>query len=445
VASIVAGIASELLLWRIGPWTALLAWSGVTLGVLGAAVVSGASTDYPRFVTPIMAPLVVAAAGGTAVVLRRLARGVAAATRTGSATGWSVLAAGLLLVAATPSAVGGFAREAHGYEVPDPIGLAGAAAWTQEHLAVDQVILAPAREGKWIEGMSGRGALFSNSVRYSFRPEEWQRSLAADTLLRSSAGAVANEFFFVKLTDAGAADGAARGLTIAANHGGEFVDLLTTVPSGTAVVDAGGATLATLANLAPAIPGRTLRVQGDDALAATVWSGARKGATVTLHQAVSVHRGASTLELTLAVPDDVPAASLALALNAGGDDLVDAVEVKGAEANLTYRPLGSQAPRLRLFASGPDAVIEQLPNGRLVVRADGHQLRLLVTDLTGAAFPSVGLQALDPARLLDHYGVHAAVLQRDPALAARQRRLEGLGFRVVGSSGAYELLLRAAP
>jgi hypothetical protein len=67
---------------------------------------------------------------------------------------------------------------------------------------------------------------------------------------------------------------------------------------------------------------------------------------------------------------------------------------------------------------------------------------VLITDLTAADFPSMGLQALDPAQLADRYGVRAALLQRGPALAARERRLEGIGFRVARTSGAYELMIR---
>ncbi len=442
IGSTLLGAARELAARRIGPWVAMLAWSGITFGVLGAAVLTGASTDYPRFVTPIMAPLVVAAAGGAAFILLSAGSAAAHAMRLGSPSGWGVFAAGVLLAIATPSAVGGFAQEAHGYEVADSIGLSGASSWIRANLGVDDAVLTNAREGKWIEGLSGRGALFSNSIRYSFRPDEWQRSLAADTLLRSTGGALVNEFFFTKLTDAGAPDGSPRALAVAANHGGEFVDLLGTAPSGTTIVGADGATLATLANLQ--LASSTLGVQGDDAISQTVWSGARKGSTVELHRTVTLHQSSSTLEITLAVPDSVASQSLELTLTPGGDTPLDRAELRSDEANLFYRPLGSSAPHLRIVAAGTDAGILQRPNGRIVAHAGGRSLRVLITNLTAADFPEVGLQALDPAQLVERYGVHAALLQRDPALAARQRRLERLGFRVATTSGAYVLLVRDA-
>jgi hypothetical protein len=436
----IVGAGVELARRRIGPWLAILAWLGVTLGVLGAAIMSGASTDYPRFVTPIMAPLVVAAAGGVAVLLRAAGSAVASGTRTGSPRGWAVLAAGMLLAAAIPSAVGGFGREAHGYEVADAPGLSDASAWIRANLPADAVVRAGAREGKWIEGLSGRGALFSNAVRYSFRAEEWQRSLAADTLLRSTGGALANEFFFARLTDAGAFDASPRSVAIAANHGGEFVDLLSTVSAGTSVLAPDGSVLATLANLD--LSSASLGLQGDDAVSQTVWTGARAGGSVELHRTVSLHRSGSTLELELAVPDSLASGSLELTLSPAGATALERTELRGTEANLWYRPLGSQPPHLRIVVAGTNATLRSQPNGRLLAHADGRLLRVLVTDLTAADFPGIGLQALDPAQLVDHYGVRAALLQRDPSLAARERRLESLGFHVATRTGAYELLLR---
>jgi hypothetical protein len=440
--SSVLGAGREVAARRIGPWLAILSWIGVTFAVLGAAIVTGASTDYPRFVTPIMAPLVVAAAGGAAWALKRAGGFVVGAARVGSPSGWSVLVAGILLAIATPASVGGFAQEAHGYEVPDRLGLSDASSWIRQNLGADDVVLTTAREGKWIEGMSGRGSLFSNSIRYSFRPEEWQRRLAADTLLRSSGGALANEFFFARLTDAGAFDGSPRALSIAANHGGEFIDLLASVPSGTTVQGTDGSTLATLANLQ--LSSASLDVRGDDAVSQTVWSGERKGSTLELHRTATLHRSSSTLEISMAVPDSVASQSLAMALNPGGDTPLDRAELRNDEANLWYRPLGSSAPHLRVVVSGTNAGILQRPNGQLVAHADGRSLRVLITDLTAADFPSVGLQALDPAQLVTQYDVRAALLQRGPAAAARERRLAGLGFHVAATSGAYDLLLRGA-
>lgn len=438
--AVAVGAVAELRRRRIGSWMALAAWAAITLGVLGVAVASGAATDYPRFVTPIMAPFVIAAGGAVAIGLRAVGRRVVEQTHVGSQAGWSAALAVLLVAAAVPPAVGEFGREARGYEVTDQAGLAESARWIDAHLAANGVVLTTAREGKWIEGLSGRGTLFSNAVRYSFRPDEWQRSFAADALLQGVGGALVNEFFFAKLSDAGASDALPRGVVIAANHGGEYIDLLRTLPSATSVSDASDTPLATLSNLD--LDTKQLLIRDDDAIAESVWTGARRDKSVALHQQVSLRRGSSTLQIELAVPDSVPSAGIDLSVTAGSGSQLDSVSLRGNEATLVYRPIGSGSPQLRMVASGQSATIVQGDHGALIAHADGRTLRLLVTDLTGAAFPSAGLQALDPGDLVRAYDIQAALLKRDPALAARERRLEALGFQPVATVGTYELLQR---
>jgi hypothetical protein len=278
-------------------------------------------------------------------------------------------------------------------------------------------------------------------VRYNFRPDEWERSFAADALLQGVGGALVNEFFFAKLSDAGASDALPRGVVIAANHGGEYVDLLRTLPSATTVSDGTGTRLATLSNLD--LETKQLLTHGDDALAESVWTESPAGGSVALHQRMSLRRGSSTFEIELAVPDSVPSGSIELSMMPGGGSQLDSVSLHGSEANLVYRPIGSGSPQLRIVASGLNAAIVQSENGALVAHADGRTLRLLVTDLTGAAFPTAGLQALDPEALVTEYDIQAALLRRDPSLAARERRLRALGFEPASTIGTYELLRRA--
>jgi hypothetical protein len=440
-AAIVGGTVGELRRRRVASWTALAAWTVIALAVLCVAVAGGVATDYPRFVTPIMAPFVIAVGAAVAIVLRTVGTWAVRRARAGSGSGWSVALAALLVAVAVPAAVGEFAQEARGYEVSDPSALAESARWINAHLPAQAVVLTTAREGKWIEGLSGRGTLFANSVRYNFRPDEWERSFAADALLQGVGGALVNEFFFAKLSDAGASDALPRGVVIAANHGGEYVDLLRTLPSATTVSDGTGTRLATLSNLD--LETKQLLTHGDDALAESVWTESPAGGSVALHQRMSLRRGSSTFEIELAVPDSVPSGSIELSMMPGGGSQLDSVSLHGSEANLVYRPIGSGSPQLRIVASGLNAAIVQSENGALVAHADGRTLRLLVTDLTGAAFPTAGLQALDPEALVTEYDIQAALLRRDPSLAARERRLRALGFEPASTIGTYELLRRA--
>ena len=48
---------------RADGYVLLLAWIAVVWGALAYSMVSGAATDYPRFATVLLAPVVTAAAG----------------------------------------------------------------------------------------------------------------------------------------------------------------------------------------------------------------------------------------------------------------------------------------------------------------------------------------------------------------------------------------------
>ena len=160
----------------------------------------------------------------------------------------------------------------------EPASLQEAVSWIEANVAPGATVLAPVREGKWIEGLSGRAALFSSAVRYSFRPDEWRRSLAADTLLRSG-GALVNGYFFVRLTDDVADAAVPRGMAIGVNHGGEYLDLLRIAPAETRIFDARRGDPGHAAE-----PPGEGRIATGDGLAASVissWSGERQGAPVS--------------------------------------------------------------------------------------------------------------------------------------------------------------------
>src|SRR4029079_9632348 len=84
-------------------------------------------------------------------------------------------------------------------------------------------VLTSVRDGKWVEGLTGREALFNLPVRFAVRPDEWQRSVDADTILRSSA-ALTNQFYFVKFSEPASTGSATApgAITISMKHGGEL-------------------------------------------------------------------------------------------------------------------------------------------------------------------------------------------------------------------------------
>lgn len=442
LAAILVGAVRERIRRRRGPWVVLATWTAITLAVLLTAVLTRAATDYPRFATPVLAPLVIGAAGALSVAVRVVSGWLRARTRRGTPVGWSLAALVAVIAVSTPLAVDRFRTEANGYRLRDEAGLIAAATWIDANLGLPGTVLAPVREAKWIEGLTGRAALFSNAFRYSFRAEEWQRSLVADTLLRSN-GALVNQFFFVRLTAPGADQSAARGLAIAANHGGEYVDLLTLVPDRTRILgtDPGQPILATLTNLAPV--GREVAGAADQLRVTTAWTGQRQAMPVSYRQAVVLRRESSVLDLQVAVETSLPVEGLQLELRPAAGIWSSSVAVDGRAATISFARIGSGEPRLRVVLAGGEGVLRPTATGGLRIRSSETRVRLLITDLTAASSPSVTLEWLDPAQLLQRYGVQAILLARDPTLDARRARMEALGFRLARDFGSYIVLVRA--
>jgi hypothetical protein len=346
-----------------------------------------------------------------------------------------------VVVVGAPLAVDRFKTEANGYQLRDAASLSQAVSWMDANLSPQATVLAPVREAKWIEGLTGRAALFSNAFRYSFRAEEWQRSLAADTLLRSR-GALVNQFFFARLTADGSDPFAARGLVVAANHGGEYLDLLTTVPGRTRILGAAPdqPILATLANLAPA--GREVTITPAELQVTTSWTGERQGVPVTYRQSVMLRQDSSVLDLRLSIETTLPVEGLQFELRPAAGIRSSEVNVDGQVATISFIRIGSGEPQLRVVLAGSEGVLRPTATGGLRIRSSETQVRLLITDLTAASSPSVQLQWLDPEQLIERYGVQAVLLARDPTLDGRRARMEALDFQLVGDYGTYVLLVR---
>jgi hypothetical protein len=440
---IAVGLGSlvELTRRRHGPWIVLGTWTAVTLAVLLVAVLTRAATDYPRFATPVLAPLVIGAAGAVSLAMRVVSGRLVKSTRRGTVLGWSMAALVLTVVVGAPLAVDRFKTEANGYQLRDAASLSEAASWMDANLGQQATVLAPVREAKWIEGLTGRAALFSNAFRYSFRVEEWQRSLAADALLRSS-GSLVNQFFFARLTTDGADPSAARGLTIAANHGGEYVDLVASVPAHTRIlgINPDQPTLATVTNLAPA--GREVTFTPDEVHVTTSWTAERQGVPVTYRQAVVLRKDSSVLDLRLSIETTLPVAGLEFELGPAAGMRSSEITFEGRAATISFTRIGSGEPRLRVAVAGGDGILRRTATGGLRILSTETQVRVLITDLTAASSPSVTLQWLDPAQLIEDYGVQAVLLARDPTLDARRARMEALDFQVARTFGPYVLLVR---
>ncbi len=415
--------------------TILLAWVAASWGAFAVSALGGASTDYPRFGPLLVIPLVVV----VAAALTQLASAVGRRSAHRLNADHGLVGVALAIVVLAPFSIANYQTQAQGYRLPDDVSLAAAASWADSRVIPGKTILAPVREAKWVEGLTGRSALFASQVRYAFRPVEWDRSLAAGTLLRGDAGLV-NETFNLTLNDGvpSADFEQPRALLIAANHGGEYVDLLRLVPASSLVLAGDGNTLVSLPALAPA--GFDRAATSASVATMTTWVGVRAGQTVRYSEGVDLAAGSASFGLHLRATSQLPLGGLRAELKAQSGTAILNVELADQSAIVTFARFGRTEPRLRIDL--PNGTITANDSGSLFLATTGSDLSVTVTDLT-AGGASASLRLLDPRAVVDDYGVGAVILHRDPAYEDRRDRLELLGFRVAHDDGPYVVMVRA--
>ena len=428
---------------RLGPYVVLSAWAVAAWGSLLLSVLSQASTDYPRFATPLLAPLIVAGAGGLLWLSRWLARYLRARNPDMRRVDWRL---GVLAIVCLMGPLGfqKYANHVRFYQPLDAAGLVSVGTWLNEELTAGESVVSPVREGKWIEGVTGRAAIFSQPVRYTFRPVERQRSLVADAIVRSTL-AVASHDFFLKFSH-GASNGqrtVPRGLIVGANHRGEFLDLLQIPASEVRVLGTAGPDdiRATLLGSRP--QGIDQSVLQNEAMVSTTWNGGQPEGAFTLTETTILHGDSPSFELI----DQVAAATqpvgvIELQLWPLVPTTAARVDRSGQQADLYFPQAGLEEPKLRIEVVGANGVISLGQDGVLTVRSATDKVHLKVTDLTTGEGTS-SVQILDPAQLIQAYDVAAVLLIRyDPAFEVRQRRIEDLGYRLGLAAGAYALMVR---
>ncbi len=212
----------------------LIAWAAAVFGFLLLTIVRNVGTEYPRFMYPMLQPVCIAA-GGTLYLLIRdaAARWSPSLTTVGLVTFGAVA---LLLVAAGPSTAESYRHEASAYRMAGLPGLLASIQQTNARLDDKAQILSTVSVGKWVEGTTGRPALFFMPNRYIFRPIERERALAADVVLRSSL-VVTNGQLLLRYTEF--ANGQPSHPWIAINHRGEYLDLMQLSPFETIITGEG--------------------------------------------------------------------------------------------------------------------------------------------------------------------------------------------------------------
>jgi hypothetical protein len=420
---------------RLDGYVVLLAWVAVTWGALIYSMMSATGTDYPRFATPLLAPIAVAASAAAVWLLNALASSLR-----NRGYGWPpnalmalVVLGGVLVTA--PMVVARHGEQSDYYDLRDATALTTAVTWVDERLGTSrQAVLTDVREGKWVEGLTGREALFSQPVRYAFRQTEWQRSVDADALLRSTTALTSGligAFFTDTVTNAGRT--APVGLVVRANHGGELMDLLSLPWAETTIV---GDHATVRAN--QLVPVRVKEsASGQQVSLGTVWSD-RTG-TLSLSQSVTVWRDSAALRLTHWSPGN----RIQMVLRPPLGVAITSFTQRGQEATVCFTQFGDSQPCLRIWLSQTDATMSHGRDGALqIATKDSDRLDVLVTALS-AGSPSVGLGLLRPSTLVESREVGAALLYApDQGYASRAHRLEALGFREAFAAGPYRVLLR---
>ena len=435
-ACLLVGTANELYRRKVGPYVLLSGWAATVWGLLGYSILTNVATDYPRFSTVILPPLALGATGGILWLVRAVAISFTRARQNLRLQPWLLATGALVVLVSTPVAVSRYGRLASYYQPLDPTGLTSAVAWLGSRFGPNGgTILAPVREGKWLEGMTGLPALFSQPVRYSFRADEWQRSLDADTLYRSTL-AMTNGYFFVKYTGSMGSGTTASpaGLLVSINHGGEYVDLLSVSPSDTWV--SSGAQRITMASMSAAGSQRT--ITPTDALVRSRFTTSGSYGSASLAQSVELLQSGSALHLV----DQSSADGVGTLLSAAGNLSFTSKQLSTQEADVCFTQVGDQEPCVRIWAAQPDASVSLDGNAIRVQTTSSKQLDLFVTVLSHAS-PWASLAILDPATLVARDNVVGAMLvNASPAFPARLRRLEALGFVTGGVFGQYTVLVR---
>lgn len=444
LAMLVVGCCYEICRWRPGPFLSAGAFALAPLAICAFSIITKAATDYPRFVAPIMMPLAITLGGGIATASTYLGCVFRDEFRKPAVVGIPILIAVLLAASVGVQTMGAHSRESAFYKASHLTNLAAVGDMLEGELTGNAAILTTAREGKWIEGLTGKECLFAMPTRYSFRTKERARSIAADTLLRSTTS-LSNEYFFVKYVDSKNAQSGSvpRQPWISANHQGEYMDLVRLLPTECAVIagDSQGGVLATLNSLYA----KNVEVtRSEDLLEfSTRWDGERRGGVLSYTSTMLIPPNSKTIHLIEEVVSSVPIQAIEVQIRPTPGMNIVGYEVMGDYVDLIFPENSAGQPVLRIHSSEHGSEFEALEEGILIRSSASSRLHLELTILT-AGSPIYQTDYLEPAELVDRYGVEAVILMQGSSLEPRMARLALLGFQKDEdmSVGEYVVLRR---
>lgn len=435
VLFLLTGGSREIRSRSVGPYSLLLLWTGLAWGTFAFSALTGAASDHVRFEALLLVPLILSGATGLAEALGTI-RNFIGKTARGLTTKGVLVALVLVSIVATTLATSRWQHALSGHELTDAIALQRIASWLDENVPSDKAILAPELEAQWIEGLTGRPALVSSTVRYTFRPGELKHTIDAAALL-SSSSAIVNQSFLIKPLGQGDDQEALPvGMLIGANHDGEYDTVK--VPAGQTSVFSRDLPIRAIAGAR----GLDRSAPIDDPSTADLSAFTRWSAETYGQLSYSETLGLSN--------DSTTTDSMAEVSSGYGIDLqlwpIGASEVVTTEqgTDLYLTRSGASEPYLRLSAMGETVAISASGSVIRVRTTGSSRLHLRATTMSTGE-PLSNPRVLDARELVTDDQIAAVILKVDSSYDARRRRMEQLGFAVVRREGAYALLVANAP
>jgi hypothetical protein len=300
-------------------------------------------------------------------------------------------------------------------------------------------ILGTVSVGKWVEGISGRNALFYMPNRYIFRSAEQERAFSADIIMRSTLG-VTNGQILLRYTQQ--SDGSPTLPWLAINHRGEYLDLMQIAPFETVITGNG------LPNTRlTALTIERFETYSDDFSLGTetTYAGFVGSERVTIVQNLNLSAADATLvaeyEITSASALDlrVLVAPIAGQRTTSVDEFEDGIAVAFVE-----RASASPTITVKPVASGKIEVGDP-SKGEVIVRNAGAKHLAFAVSFEPETQPFAQKGVFWPEDLIDDYQVGAVYLPDGQSLSARMARMEAHGFDFRSRAGGFILMVKGSP
>lgn len=418
----------------------VLVLPAVLIGVMAVVFhLSRVGTDYARMFPLAGLPAIVAVG---ALLPQRLALSVGP-PRPGRWVRLAALGVVLLLFAATvPQVLAQQTVAIRYYSVRSPPDLRDALAAVDLLVPQGDTVWTPIREGKWLEGITGRAALFALPAWAIFRPWEFERKEAAETLAGGTAALVTGPMS-LRFQPSAAEPRFADDPRMLVYYKGERYPVLRLDEAASRILLADGTEVPLTA-----LTWRTEDMVVDSGVATyeqRAGPDPAGGPAVQVIRRATVAQGQPGATLVVEAVAGQPVQQLVLAFTAPDNLTRWGATVEGptlhAEVTRFAQPFGL---RVHLLDGAPGLFTLEGRRGELVLVPPAGSTSVAATlglEPLPVGRPPSELQVLQSAELLQRFDVHWALF---PLKGADRERFaaRALGFEPVHVNGSYELLFR---